>query len=184
MSQKFNLTRGQAAQMLNVSTRTIDRYIRSWKLSYKKIANKVILAYEEVTKLQEDFSILHQEVSSEVINKRPSTGTQPLEEMIDKKFDKFLAVFNEKDKMLEDKNKIIFMLQQRIGELENKLQNMIALPDYNKEKQVTLLEKQKLEVKIEELKRWFKKERSRNGLFIGVMIIVVIIFLIFSIQHS
>jgi len=42
--------------------------------------------------------------------------------MIDEKIDKFFLIFQEKDRMLEEKNKIIFMLQQRVGELETKIQ--------------------------------------------------------------
>lgn len=178
--------------MLGVSTRSIDRYIRAGKLSYKKIANKVRLTYDEIIQLQNEFSDLHQEVNTEIINSKVATTSTPsiqhsstnvslggLESVIDKKLDKFFTVFNEKDKMLEDKNKLIFMLQQRIGELEARLQNMIALPDYNKEKQATIIEKQKLETKISELRSGFKKERSKNSIFIGIMILVIILFLIF-----
>ncbi len=196
MEKKFNLSRKQAAQMLGVSTRSIDRYIRAGKLSYKKIANKVRLTYDEIIQLQNEFSDLHQEVNTEIINSKVATTSTPsiqhsstnvslggLESVIDKKLDKFFTVFNEKDKMLEDKNKLIFMLQQRIGELEARLQNMIALPDYNKEKQATIIEKQKLETKISELRSGFKKERSKNSIFIGIMILVIILFLIFWSQN-
>ena len=75
-----------------------------------------------------------------------------MENSIDQKLDKFVLIFKEKDKMLEEKNKLIFVLQQRVGELETKIQHMVALPDYNKEKQEAILEKQKLETKINELK--------------------------------
>jgi hypothetical protein len=37
-------------------------------LTYKKIANKVLLAKEEIDELQQDFSALHQEDSSEVVS--------------------------------------------------------------------------------------------------------------------
>jgi len=43
MAKVYNITRESGAQILGISTRTIDRYIRSGKLSYKKIANKVLL---------------------------------------------------------------------------------------------------------------------------------------------
>jgi hypothetical protein len=75
-----------------------------------------------------------------------------LEKAVEEKIDKFMLIFNEKDKILEEKNKVIFMLQQRVGELEAKLKTMVALPDYTKEKQEAILEKQKLEEKIAELK--------------------------------
>ena len=68
--------------------------------------------------------------------------------------------------MLEEKNKVIFMLQQRVGELETKIQHMVALPDYNKEKQETILEKERLEARINELKGNVKNEKIKNLIFI------------------
>lgn len=107
-----------------MSTRTIDRYVKSGKLSYKKIANKVLLARDEIEALQEEFSSLRTEVTSELIHEAtPSnqpTTTNPvavradLDQAIDEKIEKFFLIFKEKDKMIEEKNKIIFMLQQRI----------------------------------------------------------------------
>ena len=140
--KNYSITREKAAITLWVSTRTIDRYVKSGKLSYKKIANKVLLARDEIEALQEEFSSLRTEVTSELIHEAtPSnqpTTTNPvavradLDQAIDEKIEKFFLIFKEKDKMIEEKNKIIFMLQQRIWELETKIKSMIALPDYNK----------------------------------------------------
>jgi len=85
---------------------------------------------------------------------------------IDQKIDKFFLIFKEKEKMLEEKNKVIFVLQQRVSELESKIQHMIALPDYNKEKQEAIIEKQKLEEKIGQLKGMVKNEKLKNLIFI------------------
>ena len=122
--KNYSITREKAAITLWVSTRTIDRYVKSGKLSYKKIANKVLLARDEVEALQEEFSSLRTEVTSELIHEAtPSnqpTTTNPvavradLDQAIDEKIEKFFLIFKEKDKMIEEKNKIIFMLQQRI----------------------------------------------------------------------
>jgi len=84
-------------------------------------------------------------------SKMISTQHNPSLDTIDEKIDKFFLVFREKDKMLEDKNKVIFMLQQRVGELETKIQHMIALPEYNKEKQAAMVEKERLENKLQEI---------------------------------
>jgi excisionase family DNA binding protein len=67
MTKTYNITREVAAKMLNISTRTIDRYIKSGKLSYKKVANKVLMAREEISDLQEEFSALRQEVNTEIM---------------------------------------------------------------------------------------------------------------------
>jgi len=172
MSKMYNVTREVAAKSLNISTRTIDRYIKNGKLSYKKIANKVLLAKDEVIALKEEFATLHQELSSEIINQSSQTNNTSMankgdfENAIDQKIDKFFLIFKEKEKMLEEKNKVIFVLQQRVSELESKIQHMVALPDYNKEKQEAIIEKQKLEEKIGQLKGMIKNEKLKNLIFI------------------
>ena len=171
MSKTYNVTREVASKSLNISTRTIDRYIKSGKLSYKKIANKVLLAKEEVIALKQEFATLHQELNTEIINQSNTNNTSmtnktDTENAIDEKVEKFFLIFKEKEKMLEEKNKVIFVLQQRVSELENKIQHMIALPDYNKEKQEAIIEKQKLEEKIGQLKGMIKNEKLKNLIFI------------------
>jgi HAMP domain-containing protein len=194
MSKTYNVTREVAAKSLNISTRTIDRYIKSGKLSYKKIANKVILAKEEVLSLQQEFSSLRQELNSEIVSQNAnvsssqthSSGTtlsnRQLEDAIDQKIEKFFLIFKEKDKMVEEKNKVIFVLQQRIGELETKIKHMVALPDYTKEKQEALIEKQKLEEKIGQLRNAIKSEKLKNLIFMGLSLafIAVAAFFIFT----
>ena len=178
MSKTYNVTREVASKSLNISTRTIDRYIKSGKLSYKKIANKVLLAKEEVISLKEEFATLHQELNTEIINQSNTTwlaNKGSAEDAIDQKVEKFFLIFKEKEKMLEEKNKVIFVLQQRVSELENKIQHMIALPDYNKEKQEAIIEKQKLEEKIGQLKGVIKNEKLKNLIFIWLSLIFIIV---------
>lgn len=191
MARTYGITRESAAKLLGISTRTIDRYIKSWKLSYKKVANKVLLAKEEIASLQEDYGALHQEITTEVVKQTElttprsvSTVNPSLEKAVEEKIDKFMLIFNEKDKILEEKNKVIFMLQQRVWELEAKLKTMVALPDYTKEKQEAILEKQKLEEKIAELKWTVKREKSKSVWFLAVAILVILALIYFLIFKS
>ena len=200
--KNYSITREKAAIELGVSTRTIDRYVKGGKLSYKKVANKVLLARDEVEALKTEFSTLHSQVTSELIqevkpNVAPTSQTSPvaqpvalradIDQAIEEKIDKFFLIFKEKDKMIEEKNKIIFMLQQRIGELETKIQTMIALPDYNREKQEAIIEKQKLEERISKLKEAVRTEKVKNFiimlfslLFIGIAIFLLMKYKIIS----
>ena len=183
----YTLTRSQAADLLDVSTRTIDRYVKGGKLSYKKIANKVLLKKEEVMTLKEDYDMLHQnaDTSTEVVREvktsavvdKKSVGE--LEPMIEAKLEKFFMVFKEKEKIIEDKNKIIFMLQQRVGELESKIQSMVALPDYNAEKQKALIEKKKLEVKINELQGSLGVEKTKGMISLGFLLVIIGLVVVF-----
>ncbi len=185
---EFKLTREEASSKLGISTRTIDRYIKSWKLSYKKVANKILLSTKDIQVLEQDFNILHQKTDeSEIISngslqeKETSTSAvisktdiSSLEKVIDDKIDKFFLIFQEKDRMLEEKNKVIFMLQQRVSELENKLGNMVALPDYNEEKQKTSIEKVKLEDKIKQLSQAIRGEKTKSYTFLFLFILVLV----------
>ena len=188
------ITREKAAIELWVSTRTIDRYVKGWKLSYKKVANKVLLAKEEIEALKNEFSALHQEVSSELVSEVPSDSSSnsdsraktmavraDIDQAIEEKIDKFMLIFKEKDKMIEEKNKVIFMLQQRIWELETKIQTMVALPDYNREKQEAIIEKQKLEERISKLKENIRNEQVKSFLVMlfSLVFIWISLFLLF-----
>jgi len=189
MTRNYTVTREHAAKVLGVSTRTIDRYVKSGKMSYKKVANKVLLAKEEVAEMQRDFGALRQEISSEVVSNDSNIGRSvttvnaSLEQAIDAKIEKFFLIFNEKDKILEEKNKVIFMLQQRVGELEAKLKTMVALPDYTREKQEAIIEKQKLEEKIFGLKNKIRSEKTKNLVFVWVSLVLIIIAIFFFIQN-
>ena len=66
------------------------------------------------------------------------------------------------------------MLQQRIGELEAKIQTMIALPDYNKEKQQAIEEKRVLEEKLSKLTAKVKEQETKTY----VVLIFAIIFIV------
>lgn len=181
----FRITREQAAQQLGISTRTIDRYIKSGKLAYKKIANKILLDEKDIQSMQHDFNALHHNSTTEIVNDGPwhaatsllATNAK-LEKIIDEKIDKFFLVFQEKDRMLEEKNKVIFMLQQRVSELENKIGTMVALPDYNEQKQLATIEKTKLEDKIKQLSSAVRGERTKNSMLL-VIFVVAIVFAVF-----
>ncbi len=188
------ITREKAAIELWVSTRTIDRYVKGGKLSYKKVANKVLLAKEEIENLKNEFSALHQEVSSELVSEVPSDSSSTsdtraktmavradIDQAIEEKIDKFMLIFKEKDKMIEEKNKVIFMLQQRIWELETKIQTMVALPDYNREKQEAIIEKQKLEERISKLKEAVRNEQVKSFvvMLFSLVFIGIALYLLF-----
>lgn len=192
MSLSYTISREAAANYLNVSTRTIDRYVKSGKLSYKKIANKVILAKEQVDELKAEFAMIQQDgYQSEVLSgddmmndtpRSTSTTVQPMSthnlnsasiRQLDQKMDKFFELVKNKDIVLEDKNKMIFVLQQKLGELEGKLKHMIALPAYHEEKQNLLQEKEKLEQKVRDLHRAYKSEHWKNTVYIIAMFILI-----------
>jgi hypothetical protein len=102
---------------------------------------------------------------------------------LDEKLDKFYLIFQEKDKQIDEKNKIIFMLQQRIGELEAKIQTMVALPDYNKEKQQAIEEKRILEEKLAKMKSKVKEQETKTYIVLIFAIIFIVIACLFYMKN-
>ncbi len=193
MSDKiYNVSKEAAAQLIGVSTRTIDRYISDGKLSAKKVWNKVMLNQAEVMKMRSEFDTLPQSngrvdvLSPESMNNLEwgrttlSTGVNidELASLLDEKFEKFQQALEDKDNLIEDKNKVIFMLQNKVGELETRIKSMIALPDYTAEKQQLLTDKQKMEDMIDRLQKDKSRMSMENRLYLFIFI-VVILFLVF-----
>ncbi len=186
MTLTYNISRDRAAFLLWVSTRTLDRYIRKGLLSYTKKWNRVLLSEEEVLEFREKMEeekdmdiVLEPEVvkskeedsnSFEDKSSHKYTSILP-KDAISKTLREFVEILKEKDKQLEEKNKVIFMLNRQIGELENKLSNMIALPDYTKEKEKLLKEKEKLELE--------KKQLEDNVVYLKIVNILFVFFIIF-----
>ncbi|MCR5411694.1 MAG: hypothetical protein K6E76_01530 [Patescibacteria group bacterium] len=154
----------------------------------------MFLADEELESLKSEFALLHQEVSTELVSEKnviPVSDVQtpvvkPAVDLssIEEKIDKFSLIFQEKDKMLEEKNKIIVMLQHRIGELETKIQSMIALPDYTKEKQEAIAEKQKLEERLEILKGKLKEQEMKTFVVIGCALVFMALAIFLYLKWS
>jgi len=186
----YNLTRQQAAQILGISTRTLDRRIRKGILSYKKQWKVVLLSEEEVLAYKKKMSsnwennVVYQwaVVAENTWNENVLAVYQDLEEKLNENFSKFLKLLEEKDKLIESKNKIIFALQHKLGEYESKLKNMIALPDYTKEKEKILLEKERLEIENKTLLESLKREKIYKYIFVFISIILLLIVIFLNVR--
>lgn len=182
----YNLTREQAAAIMEISTRTLDRHIRKWLLSYKKIWNKVMLSEQEINDFIENAKnspwLNYSEIvwNTHIINPKEQYDeneiTNMITDTINSNFDNFMKLVKEKDNQLEEKNNFIYVLQHRIWELENKLKNMIALPDYTNEKNDLMINNEKILVEKNVLLNELKKEKLKNLVYTIVLILIVLIF--------
>lgn len=180
MTLTYNLTRKQAADYLDVSTRTIDRYVKKWELSYKKIANKVILAQEEVHSLKQEFDILQQEPKAPTIESKASKPRTSKEQWLATEWSvwsisEFATILEKKDQKIEEKNQLIFMLQRKIGEVETQMMQMVALPHHTEEKEKMQAAIIDLEAEKIDLENQIKRERMRNAIYVGLIVIALIV---------
>jgi archaellum component FlaC len=86
--------------------------------------------------------------------------------ILDEKLTKFSGLLEDKERLIEDKNKIIYLLQNKVGELETRIKSMIALPEYTTEKQKMIEQKQQLEYAIQTLQKDVKRFKTENYVYI------------------
>ncbi len=181
----YNVSRQQAADMLWVSTRSIDRYVKWWKLSYKKVANKVLLAREEIDDMQADYELLHQNpvtetvVIKENVSQQPNKVTRVNSGLGLGSVKEFADILWQKDITIEEKNQMIYALQRKIWEIETRMQQMIALPDHSAEKEEFKLDIQKLTMEKKDLQESIRREKLMNTIFLWLALISVIFVLFF-----
>lgn len=191
----YNLSREKAAEILNISTRTLDRWIRKWILSHQKKWNKVLLSEEEVknynNKEQVENIVIDTKVDSttkqwnlkkEIITPNIDTKNivKEIGQHMDESMNRFIDILSEKDKIIESKNNLILWLQQKNIELESKIKNTIALPLYEEEKKEIILEKENLKIENKVLEEKLKKEKITNIALMWIVILVIILIIFIS----
>ena len=184
----YSVTRQQAADMLGVSTRSIDRYVKKWQLSYKKIANKVLLAREELVSMQADYDLLHNNpVTETVVIKEKTISPAAKVTRVNSglglgSVKEFSEILNTKDKALEEKNQMIYALQRKIWEIETKMSQMIALPDHSAEKEDLKMSVQKLQIEKKDLESNIRREKLMNTIFLWLALVAVVFVFFFTMR--
>jgi len=187
----YNLTRQQAADKLDISTRSIDRYIKAWKIRAKKIWKIVyvnqddvnILAWETPSKQK---IIINQETIKTETSTETPINTEEKAVMKKNDYDKIAAsfekVFTWLRQEIQKKDENIQNLSIKLGRMEEMLKNSVNIIDYKKSQ--FLLEESKnhlnkemqdLAKQKEELQKELKYEKTTNKLLIFFLLLLLII---------
>lgn len=191
----YNIDRNKASFILWISSRTLDRYIKSGKLSYKKKANRVYLIEEEVNALKIELSSIEQEHIWELISSnwllQPVwwwIDEEKINNMIRTNFESFAGILKDKEKLLEEKNQMIFILQKKIWDMELKLQTIWSLPDFSKnnveikkQNDMLNLQKERLEYDNSRLDDELRKLQIKNIVYIMVIVLIIMFLVVFFI---
>lgn len=168
----YNITREQASKMLNISTRSIDRYIRSWKLRHKKDW-KIVYIH------QDDIDNFLNPTSKQEIIIRNNDNNYENEDDLDKSL--VANIYEDLKNEIKIKDEQINTLNVQLWRMEEALKNSISLIEFKKtqflleESKNSLNEdlentKKEIEMKISEL-----KNEKRNNI---ILLIISIIFFI------
>lgn len=152
-----------------------------------------MLAQQEVMKLKDDRDTMPRDWQIDVVDaatfrqSTPSTSPTPYIDpeliwaILEEKFTKFSSLLEDKENKIEDKNKIIYLLQNKIWELESRIKWMIALPDYTQEKQKMIEQKQQLEYTIETMSKDVKRYKTESYLYIWIFLVAILLAFVFYI---
>jgi len=164
---QYTVDREEGAVQLNMSTRTVDRYIRAGKIRSKKIGKKVFLHAEDVERIsqggiQEEYQILHEPKAASPAEKTYTPSTRPQNQDLMKIYQEFQGLIAAKDEALHD-------LSYRLGQAEESLKASIPVAEHKKttfllETAKVQLEEEKklLSYQLGDLDTKLKKEQTGN----------------------
>lgn len=135
-SEESFVTRAQAAELLGVSTRTVDRYLRGGRLSSQKINRTICLKKGEILKLitrskvdvSSDYLSTNLSPKSEVDN--ASEGVQTLS--TSEEVSVFEKLYGKLKIELDNQRVITELANKRVHQLEAQLKSSVSILEYQK----------------------------------------------------
>lgn len=129
----YKYTRQEAADLLQISTRSIDRYVKSWKLRAKKDWKIVYINTEDLNNLNSS-GVVKQEVILEKSEKVKTIPINATELKIHTKKDdtKLEDIYADLRDEIRKKDDVIRELSMRVWRAEEIAKNSVSLIDYKK----------------------------------------------------
>lgn len=175
----YNITREQAADMLNISTRSIDRYIKAWKLRSKKDWKIVYIHWSDIDNFLNPSSkqeiIINHWTQKEEVN---STDIVLWAENSSTTF----KIYEDLKEQIREKDEEIKNLNFQIWKMEEVVKNSISMVEFKKTQ--FLLEESKNSLstdlewakkELEEKKKEVEKERKLNYILISFLVLFIIL---------
>lgn len=184
----FTLSREDASKMLGVSTRTIDRYIQSWKIRTKRDGKLIMLHKEDVGQVKGGWTQTDYEVIAPKPTLVPSVGYDPREAQNE--------ILRTLETIIREKDALIQELTFKLGKLESDISNTV--PKLEHKKAVLALEEANssrmhdmemiVQTKKEIEDRYQREKLISTVLMIGVFVLlcacVVLAFHFFSLRGT
>lgn len=132
MDNAHYISRPDAAQLLRISLRTLDRHIRRHKLKTKREGKNLFLLKEELFRLKKNDPLVQEVLQKSVAGAEPAPKAEARSEQITTWEDALVVrkLFDEYRKMLERKEEKIELLNYKLGQMEVKLKHSMPLLEY------------------------------------------------------
>jgi len=178
----YETTREQAANILWISTRSVDRYIRWGKLRAKKVGKIVYIHAQDIQSFSGN-------TNQEVLTEIPKIQKESLSEITSREND-IGKIFTVLQQQIEKKDIQIQNLNIEIGRMQESLKNSVSLGEFRKSqfllesgKNHLTSELQNAQIKIQEQKETIKEEKIINtALFVICAILFVTSVVLFFVK--
>jgi excisionase family DNA binding protein len=183
MANAFTVDRRTASQLLNISERTLDRYIRSGRLDYKKIGRKVLLSEKALQKLSNEMGQEEAITQVDIVEKAPKVETTKMIKVGDKDiFAKtenivYKSLYEKATIEIEKKNDDLRMLNYKLGQIETQMKNTIPMIEFKKTedslskiKQEHHLELEEKNRQLEDTMRLYNTEKVNKYVYLSLLV--------------
>ena len=143
----YKLTRQEAADVLHISTRSIDRYIKSWRMRSKKEGKIVYIHQGDIDSLI-SWGALKQEIILDDVREE-SKKMVHYENKVD--ISALEKIYDDLRTEIQKKDQVIQTLSIRVGQSEEMAKNSISLLDYKKSQFLLEESKNHLNKELEDL---------------------------------
>ncbi len=183
----YTLTRQEAAIILNISTRSVDRYIKAWKIRAQKQWRIVMLNEEDIENIKKSWNNEKIELSQVIITPEEQKKQEEKEKIsltkpTNQEKSSLENIYEDLRNEIRQKDKKIETLSMQLWKMEEVVKNSISMIEYKKSQ--FLIEEKASSIKSELEKERFEKEKlkmeisEKSKLNIILSIIVVILLLI------
>ncbi len=176
------ITRFQASEMLGLSTRTIDRYIRKKGIKIRKEGKNILLLESDILPLSRDIPVEHEVVGQEDYANAEHTATteqklvfSPSQEVLIKQF------LQQTREELSRKDEKIESLQYKIGQLEARVEQSVPLLEAQNERHEAAQKTEQIEKLSLQIKRTNLVKNLYLLLFLLLALTIPVVFLM--LQH-
>ena len=200
MSTMYTYTRQDVAELLWISTRSVDRYIKAWKLRSKKEWKIVYVNNEDVKNLWWTWEVKHEiidkkeyeeskkekqqqeEKNIEVVEKKELPKSKEIEVKTNFKTYPLDEVYYDLRNEIKQKDEVIQDLSIKLWRAEEIVKNSVSMIDFKRSQM--LLEDSKthlgsaisdLKTKNEDLEKKLKYEKTTNWILIITVIVLLTI---------
>lgn len=182
--------REEASEILKVSTRTVDRYVRKYRFKTRKDGRRVLIRRVDVDRIIQDHigqfieeknAFLESENSSETASMNPAEAVQDEAKLLvkdlkveavkktekaEKEQEVYQNLYYEAKKELKEKQERLDAATYRVGQLEAQVKSMVPMLDYTRKekelKEANIAIEQKEIEKTEMLQKMEKKIQNER----------------------